>query len=203
LLERLPGWNFVEWSDANKWCRDVNYPTNFLYAEMLSCAARLYGDSELEARAERIRKKCESLAFNGTVFVDNAVRNADGELINTANVSEAGQYYAILFGRIDVSLPKYAGLLEYVKSGFEGYEAEHGALCRINAFIGLYLRVKLLVQLSFVEPLYRTMIEHCLPMAEATGTLWEMKLDTGSLDHGFASYLATALPLADSYGGDL
>ena len=203
LLERLPGWNFVEWSDANKWCRDVNYPTNFLYAEMLSCAARLYGDSELEARAERLRKKCERLAFNGNVFIDNAVRNADGELINTANVSEAGQYYAILFGRIDVSLPKYAGLLEYVKSGFEGYEAEHGALCRINAFIGLYLRVKLLVQLGFVEPLYRTMIEHCLPMAEATGTLWEMKLDTGSLDHGFASYLATALPLADSYEGDL
>ena len=203
LLEGLPGWNFIEWSDANKWCRDVNYPTNFLYAEMLSSAARLYGDVELEKRADRIRKKCERLSFNGEVFVDNAVRDAQGVLKNTANVSEAGQYYAILFGRIDVSLPKYGKLLEYIGSGFSGYEEERGALCRINAFIGLYLRVMLLVKLGLTEALYRTVTEHCLPMAEATGTLWEMKLDTGSLDHGFASYLATALPMADEYEGDL
>ena len=203
LLENVPGWNFVEWSDANKWCRNVNYPTNFLYAEMLDRASKLYGDGELSARAERIRAKCIELAFNGEVFVDNAVRGKDGALKNTENVSEAGQYYAILFGKIDLRSPKYKKLLEFVENGFSGYEEAHGSLCRINAFIGLYLRVMVLCELESVEALYKTMMEHCLPMAEATGTFWEMKLDTGSLDHGFASYLATALPLADKYEGDM
>ena len=35
LLQNLPSWNFVEWSAANDWINDVNYPTNFLYAEVL------------------------------------------------------------------------------------------------------------------------------------------------------------------------
>ena len=29
LLQNLPSWNFVEWSKANTWVQDVNYPTNF------------------------------------------------------------------------------------------------------------------------------------------------------------------------------
>jgi hypothetical protein len=43
LLENLPSWNFVEWSDANTWTQNVNYPTNFLYSEALMAGYRLYG----------------------------------------------------------------------------------------------------------------------------------------------------------------
>ena len=32
LLEKLPGWVFVEWSKANEFVQDVNYPSNMLYA---------------------------------------------------------------------------------------------------------------------------------------------------------------------------
>jgi alpha-L-rhamnosidase len=197
LLERLPGWNFVEWSDANKWCRDVNYPTNFLYSAALDTAAELYSLPELHEKAERVRTLTAERAFNGEVFVDNAQRGADGALVNTENVSEAGQYYAAIFGKIDLADKKYARLAEYIENGFEGYEERSGKLCRINAFIGLYLRVMLLHGLGNGKALRKTVVEHCLPMARATGTLWENKDTRGSLNHGFASYLATALPLAD------
>ena len=42
LLEKLPSWVFVEWSQANKFVQDVNYPSNMLYAGMLDAADRLY-----------------------------------------------------------------------------------------------------------------------------------------------------------------
>ncbi len=33
-------------------------------------------------------------------------------------------------------------------------------------------------------------------MADKTGTLWELRTPTGSLDHGFASYAAYAMSVA-------
>ena len=53
LLQNLPSWNFVEWSTANEWVQDVNYPTNFLYAEVLRSAYALYGDESLLKKAEK------------------------------------------------------------------------------------------------------------------------------------------------------
>jgi len=35
-------------------------------------------------------------------------------------------------------------------------------------------------------------------MSRTTGTLWEYKDGQGSLDHGFASYVALTIPLADA-----
>lgn len=37
-----------------------------------------------------------------------------------------------------------------------------------------------------------------LHMSRTTGTLWEYKDGAGSLDHGFASYVALTIPLADA-----
>ena len=55
LLEKLDSWVFVEWSAANEYVQDVNYPSNMLFAGMLSAAGRLYGDPSLTARAEAVR----------------------------------------------------------------------------------------------------------------------------------------------------
>ena len=38
----------------------------------------------------------------------------------------------------------------------------------------------------------------CLHMSRTTGTLWEYKDGYGSLDHGFASYVALTIPHADA-----
>lgn len=51
LLERLPSWVFVEWSRANEWVQDVNYPSNMLYARVLQAYNALYGSPEHAARA--------------------------------------------------------------------------------------------------------------------------------------------------------
>lgn len=55
LLEGLEKWVFLEWSKANSFVQDVNYPTNMLYAKMLQVAGKLYDKPELVKKAECIQ----------------------------------------------------------------------------------------------------------------------------------------------------
>lgn len=198
LLEDLPSWNFVEWSDANSWTQNVNYPTNFLYAAVLSSAAKTFSRPELLTRAERVRKKTAELSYNGEVFVDHAVREADGSLVNQKHISEACQYYAILYGGIDLDAPKYQRLKSYVIDDFKGFEPGDNKFCPKNAFIGLYLRMNVLMNMKDSELLAKNLEALFLHMSRTTDTLWEYKDGIGSLDHGFASYVALTIPLADA-----
>ena len=79
LLEKLESWVFVEWSAANDFVQDVNYPSNMLYAKALAAAGRMYGLPELTDDAERIRETIRRQSFEGEFFVDNAIR-VDGKL---------------------------------------------------------------------------------------------------------------------------
>ncbi len=88
LLEKLPSWVFVEWSKANSFVQDVNYPSNMLYSGVLDAAGRLYRLPELEAKAEGVRQAVRRQSFDGEFFVDNAVRK-DGRLQVTANRTES------------------------------------------------------------------------------------------------------------------
>lgn len=198
LLENLPSWNFVEWSSANTWTRDVNYPTNFLYASMLSEAAKTFSLPELLKKSELVRKKTAELSFNGEVFVDHAIKNADGTHTNQKHISEACQYYAILYGGIDINAPKYEKLKEYVINDFGNFDPKENQFCPKNAFIGLYLRMNVLMNMKDSALLAKNLETFCLHMSRITGTLWEYKNGGGSLDHGFASYVALTIPLADS-----
>ena len=51
LLEKLESWVFVEWSAANSFVQDVNYPSNMLYAKALDAAGKMYGLSEIDGRS--------------------------------------------------------------------------------------------------------------------------------------------------------
>lgn len=196
LLEDLPSWNFVEWSDANKWTQNVNYPTNFLYSAVLDATCRLYGDSSLAKKAAHIRQRTAALSFDGELFTDNAVRNESGALQNTGNTSEAGQYYALLFGNLDLDAPRYAALKAYLPNHFEGVAESGRRFVPVNAFIGLYLRIKTLLKLEWYELLLEDISDFFGGMAEKTGTLWEYRQMKGSFDHGFASYAAYAMCVA-------
>ncbi|MBQ8356912.1 MAG: hypothetical protein IJX39_03790 [Clostridia bacterium] len=196
LLEDLPSWNFVEWSDANSWTQNVNYPTNFLYAAVLLAAHRLYGNEEWEKKARHIRAKTAELSFDGELFTDNAERDGDGVLHNTGNTSEAGQYYAILFGDIDPDAPQYAALRRHVLTGFKGVAESGRRFVPVNAFIGLYLRLKTLLKLELYQLILDEVGDFFGGMAEKTGTLWEYRQMKGSFDHGFASYAAYAMCVA-------
>ena len=198
LLEDLPSWNFVEWSDANSWTQNVNYPTNFLYSAVLEAVAKVFSRPELMKKSESIRKKTAELSFNGEVFVDHAVRKDNGELENQKHISEACQYYAILYGGIDIDAPEYARLKSYVIDDFKSFDLGENKFCPKNAFIGLYLRMNVLMNMKDSRLLAKNLEVFCLHMSRTTGTLWEYRDGKGSLDHGFASYVALTIPRADA-----
>lgn len=56
LLEKLQGWVFLEWSHANELVQDINFPSNMLYARMLTAVSRLFGDAAAADKAERLRQ---------------------------------------------------------------------------------------------------------------------------------------------------
>lgn len=198
LLENLPSWNFVEWSKANTWTKDVNYPTNFLYSAMLSAVGNAFSLNRLCLKAEMLRRKTVEMSFNGKFFVDHAVKDADGGYVNQKHVSEACQYYAILYGGVDLDDGKYAVLRSCVINDFQDFNAEGYEFCPKNAFIGLYLRMNVLINMRDSALMAKNLECFCLHMSKITGTLWEYKDGHGSLDHGFASYIALTLPFADS-----
>lgn len=197
LLEKLPSWNFVEWSIANEWVWDVNYPTNFLYAKVLECIASLYGDEECFRRSEEVRKTAVAQSFKNGYFRDHALRDEAGALQLLEDSSEACQYYAVLFGGIDLSLPQYAFLKHLITQVFTpDREEKMPEIFPINMFIGAYLRMEALLQMKEYELVLRDMEGFFGNMEKYTGTLWEYKQHKGSYDHGFASYALVVMETA-------
>lgn len=41
---------FVEWSKANDFVQNVNFPTNMLYSSVLYSAGELFGDEDLKQK---------------------------------------------------------------------------------------------------------------------------------------------------------
>jgi alpha-L-rhamnosidase len=193
LLEKLPSWVFVEWSAANKFVQDVNYPSNMLYAGVLSAAARLYGQPELAAKAQRMRETIRRQSFDGQFFVDNALRRG-GKLQVTRNRTEVCQYFAFYFGVADRQT--HAKLWSVLRDEFGPDRAERKAYPEIhaaNSFIGNVLRMELLSQDGRGQQILDESIAYLLYMAERTGTLWENVGATASCDHGFASHVVHVL----------
>lgn len=197
LLECLPSWNFVEWSKANEWTKDVNYPTNFLYAQALECIYRLYGDGECLRRSQAVREKAVQQSFNGRFFLDHAVRDEEGKLCIQEHSSEACQYYAILFGGIDIHSKEYQELKHLVLSVFSpNRKNAMPEIFEVNAFIGAYLRMEVLLKMEEYELVLRDIEAFFGRMEEKTGTLWEYREFKGSQDHGFASYALVVISKA-------
>lgn len=189
LLECLPSWNFVEWSKANEWTKDVNYPTNFLYAQVLESIYLLYGDQECQRRAEEVRKEAVAQSFNGRYFLDHAVRDEAGFLQRQEHSSEACQYYAVLFGGVDIEADTYRELKKLILEVFGAErKGEMPEIMEINMFIGAYLRMETLLQMGEYELLLSDVKSFFGAMEQYTGTLWEHRQHRGSQDHGFASY---------------
>lgn len=201
LLERLPNWNFVEWSEANSWTWDVNYPTNFLYAQVLECIWKLYEDEECLKRSNEVRKVAIEQSFNGTYFMDHAVRDENGKLCLQKDASEACQYYAVLFGGIDIHSEEYKELKHLILNVFTPRRAEDvmPEIFQVNAFIGAYLRLETLCKMKEYELLLKDVEDFFGEMDERTGTLWEYRELKGSQDHGFASYAYVVVQEALTY----
>jgi len=193
LLEKLPGWVFVEWSAANKYVQDVNYPTNMLYAAALAAAGRMCNLSELTRSAGDIRNAIRKQSFDGEFFVDNAVRQ-NGKLAVTRNRTETCQYYAFYLGA--ATPESHPQLWKVLRDDF-GPERKskglHPEIHEANAFIGNVLRLELLSRAGLTRQLIQESRAYLLYMADRTGTLWEHQDERASLDHGFASHVVNVL----------
>jgi alpha-L-rhamnosidase len=194
LLEKLDSWIFVEWSHANSLVQDVNYPTNMLYSAALQSAARLYGNDGWQEKADLVRQKVLNQSWNGSFFVDNAIREADGNLRITANTTEVCQYYAFFF---NIATPEsHSGLWEKITTEFGPNRDErvvYPDVYRANVFIGNYLRMDILSRYGLQSQLLGEIQDYFYYMADLTGTLWEHDKNHASCNHGFASYLGHIL----------
>ena len=200
LLEKLPSWVFVEWSKANSFVQDVNYPSNMLYAAAMAAAARMYGVEEMAREAGRIRETVRKQSFDGEFFVDNAVRK-DGKLAVTRNRTEVCQYFAFFF---DVATPQsHAKLWRTLVSDFGPQRKQtkaHAEVHPANAFIGNVLRLELLSRNGLCQQLLDESLAYHLYMAERTGTLWENDGAYASCNHGFASHCGVHVLYRDVLG---
>jgi alpha-L-rhamnosidase len=188
LLEKLESWVFVEWSAANSFVQDVNYPSNMLYAKALDAAGKMYGISELTDDAERIRETIRRQSYDGAFFVDNAKR-VNGKLQVTTNRTEVCQYFAFFF---DVAKPEtHAELWQKLVKDFGPQRKQTKAFPQVhpaNAFIGNVLRLELLSRYGRCQQLLDESVAYQLYMADRTGTLWENDGAYASCNHGFASH---------------
>ena len=194
LLENLPAWVFVEWSDCNALTKGVNYPSNMTWARMLEAVARLYGREDLRAKAAEIKRTIVAQSFDGTWFHDQALRGKDGALVVGPQHTETCQYYAFFFGT--ASFESHAALWRTLVEDFgpaRKVKNTHPDVPFSNAFIGNYLRLELLHQSGLDRQVEADVRGYFLPMAEKTGTLWEHDLPSASCCHGFASHVAVVL----------
>ncbi len=193
LLEKLNSWVFVEWSKANEFTQDVNYPSNMLYAAVLETAGKLYNRADLLEQAEKIRQTIREKSFDGTFFTDNAIRQ-DGQLQKTVNRTEVCQYYAFFF---NVATPTtHPALWDSLCHEFgpkRNAAQTWPEIAPANAFIGNYLRLELLSRYGLCGQVKKEIVDYFLYMAQITGTLWENVGAYASCNHGFASHVAHAL----------
>lgn len=194
LLESLDKWIFVEWSDSNKYVRDVNYPTNMLYAAALSSAAALYGEPCYAEKAKRIRAEIRRQSFNGEFFVDHAKR-IDGKLVVQPQITETCQYYAMFFGLCEGE--EFLAFRKKMMEEFGGRNrTDYSNVSPSNMFIGNFLRLDLLKKYGYRERLLLEIKEKFSYMASRTGTLWENINTAASCNHGFASYATVLITYA-------
>ena len=193
LLEKLESWVFVEWSAANKFVQEINYPSNMLYAGALDTAASLFNVPEWKDKAVALRKTIRAQSLKGPFFVDNANR-VDGKVTPTDNMTEVCQYFAFYFG---VATPETDGeLWRILMDEFGPQRQEKGLYKEVhpaNAFIGNMLRFELLSREGRTDQTLREMGDYLMYMVERTGTLWENQQDHASLNHGFASHAVVTL----------
>jgi alpha-L-rhamnosidase len=193
LLEKLERWVFIEWSRANQFVQDVNYPSNMLYAGALDAAARLYRLPKLAREAKRVRTTIRRQSFDGEFFVDNAMRE-NGRLRVTQNRSEVCQYYAFYF---DVATPEtHAKLHRRLCEEFGPGRTKMGAFPEVHPaapFIGNVIRLELLSRWGRAKQMLDESGDYLLYMADRTGTLWEMADDKASCNHAFAAHVCHVL----------
>ena len=193
LLEKLESWVFVEWSKANQLVQDVNFPNNFLYSKVLTCAGEMYGDEALIAQGKKLLATASAMSFTGKFFCDNALRRGN-RLVLSGECTECCQYYAFYFGAADENThPELFNIMVNDFGPDRDVNTVYPEIARANAFIGNYLRLDWLMRIGLKEKVKENILGYFYEMARRTGTLWELQDPVASCNHGFASHVAVWL----------
>ncbi len=195
VLEDLKGWVFIEWSEANnpEHIAGINVPSNACYYATLLAADEIYNIAGLKEKALKIKDFLFSHAFVDGFFVDNLVRNKNGEPVPTEYYTETCQYYMFFFRCADKTT--HGKLFEKMIDLYgKGKNAENCSdkkqLAPSNMIYGVYMRLELLMREGRRKDLFEECMRYFYGMAEKTGTLWENLSSSASCDHGFASYVS-------------
>lgn len=191
LLENLGGWNFVEWSMANDWTAGINFPTNMLYSEVLNIVGTWFYDKNLLEKAKRLKEKIIDFSFDGKFFRDQALRNHDNVPVCCEHISEVCQYYAFVFNIADKE--NFNDLYKTLVTHFVPESDHYIHVEKVNAFMGMYMRMELLLKWGYDEQLVEEIKMFFSHMSDITGTLWEHKHLVHSLNHGFTAYIMVLL----------
>ncbi|MBR6808376.1 MAG: hypothetical protein IKM46_08365 [Clostridia bacterium] len=191
LLEDLDGWNFVEWSKANDWTAGINFPTNMLYCKILSIIGTWYNDDKLLKKSDKLKQRIIEMSYDGCFFRDQALRNSENTPQVLEHISEVCQYYAFMFEVADGD--RFDALRHVLITEFSTDRAFHEDIEGVDALMGMYMRMELLLKWGHHEQLIGEVKSFFGHMASITGTLWEKKHMTNSLNHGFTSYLTVVL----------
>jgi alpha-L-rhamnosidase len=195
LLENLEGWVFVEWSRANDFVDGVNFPSNMCYYGALRAAAKLLSDKALAEKAERLKQTIIEKSYNGTFFVDNALRE-NGILKSTENISETCQNYAAFFEIFtkQENPEFYQRLIKEL--GCFHREDYHPNVHVSNMFIGYILRLSILLREGERAAVLAECKNRFGSMAAETGTIWELFQTNASCNHGFGAVVGQMIVCA-------
>jgi len=200
LLENLEAWVFVEWSRANDLVAGINFPTNMLYAYCLKAMSEMYGDEALAKRAEDMHETIRRLSFNGTFFVDQMLRDENGQKYLQGEVTEVCQYYAFYCGTAaEQTYPELWNTLLHDFGPHRKQDNKYPDVHFANCFIGNYLRLDIMSKKGCLKDVLENIEGYFYNMAVLSNTLWEYDSTKASLNHGFASHVAVWL-LQEMYG---
>ena len=189
LMTHIPEGVFVEWSHANEMVQDINFPSNMLYYAALRAASKIYRDPFYADHAEKMKEAVIQYAYNGRFFCDHA-KMEKKEIHTVDESSEACQYYAFCFGIADKE--SFPELFECLLTDFtekRHIENKYPDICFAELFIGIPLRIEMLLRYERYEDAYREIMAYYLSNAKQTGTLWEVHR-ISSCNHGFSSVAA-------------
>lgn len=186
LLENVGGAIFIEYTKSNDFQGSVSTVMNVLYVCLLEVLAKIEKNVDFANKAKKVSEAIIKYAFDGKYFRDRLQRQGQ-ELIQTQDISETCQYYMLMSGIVDGETFK-----DYRNNVINNFgpseEAEINQFVASNIFTGYFMRFRYLLCERLYEQLLADIKQLYFPMAGKTGTLWEFKVPTNSLNHGYNSY---------------
>lgn len=188
LLESLPGWTFVGWGNEGQGTnfKGVNHPTNMLWAETLAALARLYGQPERLAEAERVRSAVRRLSWNGTWF-------RDGD--QNSKTSEGCQCYAFFCNLASPSTDPDLWRRFVEELGPGRAKGARPEVIPAETWMGGMMRIDCLLRAGMDRQARADMKRYFQHMADLSGTLWEGldRLAANTMSQGFNAVVADYL----------